>query len=169
MAAFHILKTWPEPFAALVDGSKRHEVRVNDRNFQPVDTLELREWVPDPFMRDVGHFTGRKCIATVSHVTAGGSFGLPPNLCVMSLIAINRPAVEGAMVHECEYCDQLCASLRLIAEHPHLKDGEPTYGDPSRPYAPGEDLMRFFQLGSHVGHGCAAAIAREALKESTDR
>ena len=29
----HYLKTWPEPFAAILDGRKMFEVRVNDRGF----------------------------------------------------------------------------------------------------------------------------------------
>ncbi len=48
----HSLKTSPEYFNAVVDGSKNFEVRKNDRNFQVGDSLILKEW-------DGSEYTGR--------------------------------------------------------------------------------------------------------------
>lgn len=77
----HHLKTWPEPFAALRSGEKTHEVRdTTDRNFVVGDVLELHEFDPA-----TNAFSGLYESRAVTHITPGGSFGLPPNLCVMSL------------------------------------------------------------------------------------
>jgi len=46
MAQHHILKCWPGPFAAVLDGSKRFEYRVDDRGYRVGDILHLREYVP---------------------------------------------------------------------------------------------------------------------------
>jgi len=43
----HDLKTWPQYFARLVDGSKTFEVRKDDRGYQTGDTLVLREFDPN--------------------------------------------------------------------------------------------------------------------------
>ena len=42
----HELKTWPKSFSAILNGFKKHEVRVNDRDFLEGDELYLREWNP---------------------------------------------------------------------------------------------------------------------------
>ena len=76
----HDLKTWPDPFAALKAGVKTHEVRKNDRGFKVGDTLLLREW--DPYAQI---HTGRQINASVTYISEGGTFGLPPELCVMSI------------------------------------------------------------------------------------
>lgn len=43
----HELKCWPEYFRAIVANEKLFEVRLNDRDFQVGDILQLREWNPD--------------------------------------------------------------------------------------------------------------------------
>lgn len=76
----HELKTWPQPFSAVLSGSKKHEVRVNDRCFQVGDDIRLREWNPEK-----ERYTGRYIVAAITYVTEGGTFGLPPELIVMSI------------------------------------------------------------------------------------
>jgi len=92
--AEHELKTWPEPFAAVLAGAKRHEVRHNDRGFAVGDALHLREWEPCTTCHGAGDHccdsaggvrTGRSLRVRVTHLTPGGSFGLPRDLCVMSI------------------------------------------------------------------------------------
>lgn len=42
----HELKTWKEPFEAILSGAKTFELRKNDRDFKVGDTLRLREYDP---------------------------------------------------------------------------------------------------------------------------
>jgi len=39
-------KIWPENFKAIVDGSKKYELRLADFRCKPGDVLVLREWNP---------------------------------------------------------------------------------------------------------------------------
>lgn len=77
----HELKTWPEPFQAVLDGSKRHEIRRFDREFQTGDLLALREFSV------ISGYTGREVIVEVTYVTFPGEWGLPLDLCVLSITA----------------------------------------------------------------------------------
>lgn len=76
----HELKTWPEPFKAVRSGRKQYEIRKNDRNFQVGDILVLQEYRPRS-----RKYTGNECWKVVSYMTHGGDWGLPADLCVMSL------------------------------------------------------------------------------------
>lgn len=82
----HRLKVWPEPFQALWDGRKRHEVRVFDRPFAVGDRLHLFEYVPDGY----GKYTGRCVRVSVEYITAPGTFGLPADVGVMSIKLLER-------------------------------------------------------------------------------
>ncbi len=82
----HDLKTWPEPFEAMLKGGKRHEIRDNrDRRFEIGDHLRLREW-----HNRSESYTGRILIARVQHVTRGGTWHLPPNVDVMTIEPIGE-------------------------------------------------------------------------------
>lgn len=90
----HELKCWPELFQAILDGRKRYEIRVNDRGYAVGDVLHLREWAysewskrPDgmPYRSVEEHYTGREYRVRVLYMTPGGAWGLPSNLCVMSI------------------------------------------------------------------------------------
>ncbi len=48
----HLLKTWPGPFAALLDGTKTFELRQDDRAYAVGDILVLAEWDP---AKECGH------------------------------------------------------------------------------------------------------------------
>jgi hypothetical protein len=80
----HDLKTWPGPFAALLDGSKTFEFRRDDRGFSVGDDLLLREWDPT-----TESYTGREMRRRISHLLVGGffSFGVPHGFAVLSLAA----------------------------------------------------------------------------------
>jgi hypothetical protein len=116
VAKEHELKTWPGPFQAVLDGVKRYEIRVDDRGFAVGDVLHLREWVPHRKTIDRArldttnasslstdttgsrfyvvepHYTGRSLRVRVVYMTPGGAWGLPKNLCVMSIEPQERAA-----------------------------------------------------------------------------
>lgn len=84
----HHLKTWPSFFQDVRDGTKRFEVRKNDRDFATGDHLVLHEFTPDPSHHSGGDYTGRTVTAQVGFVLHGGAippFGVQPGYCVMSL------------------------------------------------------------------------------------
>ena len=56
----HRLKVWPQFYAAMADGDKPFEVRLNDRNFHVGDWLDLCEWD--------NAWTGAACTRTVTYV-----------------------------------------------------------------------------------------------------
>lgn len=78
---FHELKCDPEPFQAVYLGSKAFEVRVNDRDYKVGDSLHLRE-----YDRATGAYTGRWVSKRVTYLLPGGAYGLPDDICVMSLV-----------------------------------------------------------------------------------
>jgi hypothetical protein len=76
----HELKTWPEQYAALRDGSKKFELREDDRGFQVGDLLILREWVPE-----TATYSGSLTAQFVTYILRGPAFGLPAGKVIMSL------------------------------------------------------------------------------------
>jgi len=89
----HELKTWPSPFQSVLDGSKRAEFRLADRQqFQVGDVLHLREYRPferwpEAIIID-GHsegYTGRELTCVVTHIVKGGHFGIPAGYVMMSI------------------------------------------------------------------------------------
>jgi hypothetical protein len=133
----HTLKTWPGPFAAVLDGTKTHEIRVVDRPYAVGDVLHLQEWQRGPHCYRCTHcdmdmasyadfeeyqhggcggtveviperaFTGRSIRVEVTHLTPGGSWGLPANLCVMSIRRIEWPLI---LLHNLAMAGALCAA-----------------------------------------------------------
>ena len=77
----HELKTWPEYFAAVLDGTKPFEWRSEtwSRQFAVGDALRLREW--DPKTKT---YTGRECVRVVTY-TLRGVFDIPLGFVVMGL------------------------------------------------------------------------------------
>lgn len=75
----HHLKILPEYFRAVRCGVKTFELRRNDRNYRPCDTLVLQEWLPE------GGYTGRELTRYVPYVFQGNDFGLIEGWCILSL------------------------------------------------------------------------------------
>lgn len=75
------VKIWPVQFDAVVSGQKRHEVRVNDRDYQEGDQVVMHCW--NPMTKE---FDGRSVSAEIGHVTRG--FGLPADIVVFTLLNV---------------------------------------------------------------------------------
>lgn len=105
----HELKTWPEPFQALLDGFKTHEIRQDDRGFGLGDELLLREWDPT-----TSEYSGREAAVGVTYLSRGPDWGLPPALCVMSLEQLWRS-------DRCSCCGEIdrSVSIRPIMSKTH--------------------------------------------------
>lgn len=86
----HELKTWPEPYEAIVRGIKTFELRRNDRGFAVGDVLTLHEYDPE-----AGEYTGRYGSWKVSYMIDGSEGTFPasrpwdsaimPGWCVLAL------------------------------------------------------------------------------------
>lgn len=75
----HELKCWNEPFEEIISGKKKFEFRLNDRNYNVGDELQLNEW--DPVRQK---YTGRVTYQVVTSILRKG-FGLPEGYCIMSI------------------------------------------------------------------------------------
>lgn len=86
----HELKTWPEYFEAIVDGTKRFEFRDSfDRDFNVGDTLRLQEWNPATKL-----YSGRYVSVRVLYILK--VFG---NMVIMSIGGIIDVNAKGATAH----------------------------------------------------------------------
>ena len=82
---YHLLKTDPEVFQAVLDGAKTFEIRMNDRGYAVGDALDLRETKHTGAEMRAGAplaYTGRECQRFVSHVLTG--YGLADGWCCLS-------------------------------------------------------------------------------------
>lgn len=87
----HSLKTWKQYFRQIVDGQKTFEVRKNDRGFKVGDILIL-----DEYNNETKEFTGRSECFQVGFMLQG-EFGLPADVCVMSLLNPDALPVVGGL------------------------------------------------------------------------
>jgi hypothetical protein len=91
----HTLKCWTGSFAAMAREEMTHTIRnCADRKFSIGDTLILQEFEPDVdehgVKRDetgatLGRYLGGVISREVTFISVAGSWGLPPNVCVMSV------------------------------------------------------------------------------------
>ena len=66
----HELKSWPDFFESLFNGSKTFDLRLNDRDCQVGDVLHLREWDDR-----TQQYTGRECFRRITYVFDGIGWG----------------------------------------------------------------------------------------------
>lgn len=74
----HELKILPEHFVAITKGSKRFEIRKDDRGFQPGDFLHLREHDP----REGFGYMGGECVVRVVYMS---TFEQKPGYAVLGI------------------------------------------------------------------------------------
>lgn len=91
---WHELKTSPESFDAIRAGVKLADLRLNDRDYQKGDILALRriayvgaEAQPDPNVEPV--------LVRVTHVQAGGQYGLDERYVMLSIERVAIHATHG--------------------------------------------------------------------------
>ena len=122
LSRLHELKTWPEYFEAIVDGSKRFEVRKNDRDFQEMDTVRLCEWKPD-----TEDYTGRVAIASIGYILRGPAFGISDGYVAFSLTCVNAPLPAETRERPAEPTVEMKYRRELWLNHGH--DVAALYGD----------------------------------------
>lgn len=91
----HYLKTWPEPFQAIIVGTKRFEFRRDDRGFAVGDVLVLMYWDPTPGRYGPTGHSPCPCKWTavrVDYLTRG--FGIPDGYCCMSVTPLRVPPCD---------------------------------------------------------------------------
>jgi hypothetical protein len=76
----HELKIIPQPFGAVLSGEKCYEIRKADRPYRVRDLLLLREWSPP-----AQEYTGAVVWRRITRITPAGSWGLPPDVCVLGI------------------------------------------------------------------------------------
>lgn len=88
MRKTHELKTDPDVFDAVADGSKTYEIRKDDRGFAVRDILHLRKTRHTGAEMATGSglvYTGEELFATVTHILRGPVYGLQDGWCIMSV------------------------------------------------------------------------------------
>ena len=83
----HELKCHEAPFADVMAGVKRFELRVYDRPYRVGDTLDLREYLPLQ-----KRYTGQQCSVLVVHMIHGGQYGLEKGHVAMSIELFKKGA-----------------------------------------------------------------------------
>ena len=76
----HELKCQYEYFERLLDGSKTHETRLNDRDYQTGDTLVICQLIKGSYTLK----TGKSLKFKVTHVLENSHY-VKPGFCIMSI------------------------------------------------------------------------------------
>lgn len=92
MKANHVLKSWVGLFEPIYNGSKTHELRVLDRDYQIGDVLLMQEY--EPITRE---YTGREVKVRVTYITSSkhqecafSPYALHPATGILSIEKINE-------------------------------------------------------------------------------
>lgn len=146
----HELKVWPPYFQEIYTGRKTFDARRNDRNFQMLDLLRLREFDPKA-QGGLGAYTGREIIRMVGYILYGvadpvlgdmeaAHAAIAPGYVIMSLVP--PPRDLGASL----------AELRELHGAAHLAADGPPEGR--------EAVVEALSFRLQLTRACAAVVAR---------
>jgi hypothetical protein len=97
----HELKIWPNFFNDIVSGRRTFDVRRDDRNFKPGDTIMFKEWEPkERGKQDAPYYTGRTHRMRISYILdprpgRDPDCGLVPGYVVMGLMPVAfQPTID---------------------------------------------------------------------------
>lgn len=79
------LKVDPHQLANIFAGTKTHEVRVFERDYQVDSILTLMG-----YDRSNQVYTGQQATVEITNITAPDTYGLPANVGVMSIALLNK-------------------------------------------------------------------------------
>lgn len=117
----HELKCWPEPFAALVAGTKTFEFRKDDRDFAVGDELLLREWLGGFRVGGVPQgYSGAQLRRKVTY-KATGAFGIPVGYCVLGLDSDHERVSAAMMIIANGLCAHVAALQAQLAAAPQWR------------------------------------------------
>lgn len=85
----HHLKIAPCYYREVAAGRKSFELRKNDRNFKPGDSLILQE-----YSGALKRYTGREISCDVPYVLHGGGLGLDKDYCILAIVNIKETEWE---------------------------------------------------------------------------
>ena len=120
---YHVLKTDPEVFQAVLDGAKTFEIRMNDRGYAVGDALGLRETKHTGAEMRAGAplvYTGRECQQFVSHVLTG--YGLADGWCCLSFELPHAGGASAPVAKPSPASEDFAQEVWAAAQSPH---GEP--------------------------------------------
>lgn len=83
------LKVWAGPFESILKGRRRHIVYPSAAGIEQCDRLLL-----DEFDEQQGQFTDTRIEVQVTDMTAGGTAGLPVDICVLSIAPLCVTSTE---------------------------------------------------------------------------
>lgn len=76
----HTLKCWPRFFISIVNGTKKFDLRFNDREFKVGDRILFEEY--DPEAKD--YYTGQNCTRQITFILNAFE-GLMPGFVILGL------------------------------------------------------------------------------------
>lgn len=111
----HELKTDPEVFAPVWNGTKTYEIRFDDRGFAVGDILFLRETRATGEKMSIGaplEYTGREKRQIISHILRGPLYGLQDGWVILSFEPERHHKLEMQYIGAVSLLGRLSSHLR---------------------------------------------------------